>query len=90
MMGAGVTSDTTRLMGTRASRRAACVAVRGNPSRMKEAEGAGEGGAACSGESDECVGSQFFAFSSARINRRIMSSGTKLPDFMALSASSPG
>lgn len=56
---------------------------------MNDAEGAAEGAAACSGASEECVGSQFFDFSSARISRSIMSSGTRLPDFMAISASRP-
>lgn len=83
-------SDTTRLMGTRASRRAACVAVRGKPSRMNEAEGAGDGeGVGGEGVSEVCVGSQFFDFSSARMSRSMVSSGTRFPDFMALSASRP-
>lgn len=43
IMSVGVRRETTRLMGTRASRRAAWLAVRGNPSRMKDAEGAPDG-----------------------------------------------
>lgn len=58
---------------------------------MKDAVGDAEGGGAGAEElSDVCVGSQFLDLSSARMRRRIMSSGTRLPDFMASSASRPG
>lgn len=70
-------------MGIKASRREACAAVRGNPSRMKEADGSGEGAAEEVGES------QFLECSLARIRRKIVSSGTRLPFFMADSASIP-
>lgn len=84
-MSIGVRRDTTRLMGIRASRREAWVAVRGKPSRMKEAEGRGEGAA----DTAEVGASQFLERSLARIRRRIISSGTRLPCLMADSASSP-
>lgn len=38
MMFTGVMRETTKLMGTRESRRAAWPAVRGKPSRMNDAE----------------------------------------------------
>lgn len=58
---------------------------------MKDAEGAAEGGGAGAEEvSDVCVGSQFLDLSSARMRRRIISSGTRFPAFMASSASRPG
>lgn len=58
---------------------------------MKDAEGEAEGGGAGVEEvSDVCVGSQFLDLSSAEMSRKIMSSGTRLPDFMASSASRPG
>lgn len=42
-MDAGVLRDTHRFMGTRFASEAAWVAVRGKPSRMKDAEGSSEG-----------------------------------------------
>ena len=84
-MSIGVRRETTKLMGIKASRREAWVAVRGNPSKMNEADGRGEGAA-----EEERVGeSQLLERSLARIRRRIISSGTRLPCFMADSASSP-
>ncbi len=77
-MWTGVMRLTTRLIGTRESRRDACMAVRGKPSRMNEAEG--EVDTAGAGED---TGSQFLDFSSARMRWRIVSSGTRLPDLMA-------
>lgn len=57
---------------------------------MKDAEGEAEGdGVGAEEVSDVFVGSQFLDLSSARMRRRIMSSGTSLPDFMASSASRP-
>lgn len=87
MISIGVRRETTRLIGIKASRREAWVAVRGNPSKIKEADGSGEGAAE---EEEEEVGeSQFLERSLARIRRRIISSGTRLPCFMADSASIP-
>ena len=71
-------------MGIKLSRREACPAVRGNPSRMNEADGSGEGSVM-----EEVWESQFWERSLARMRRRIISSGTRLPRFMAASASSP-
>ena len=82
------------------------MAVRGKPSRMKEALGEAEAVAVAvaetevegegvvlgvgGGEREVLGGSQFLDLSSARMRRRIISSGTRLPDFMASSASRPG
>lgn len=60
---------------------------------MKDAEGAPDGVAGgedsvAEGEG-EGVGSQSLAWSSARMRRKIMSSGTRRPVLMALSASRP-
>lgn len=91
-------------MGIMASRRVAWVAVRGKPSRMKEAEGRGERvvvegervvveeegeRVVVEEEGEEEAESQFLERSLARMRRRIMSSGTRLPCFMADSASRP-
>lgn len=58
---------------------------------MKDAEGEADGGGAGTEEvRDVWVGSQFLDLSSASMRRRIISSGTRLPDFMASSASRPG
>ena len=57
---------------------------------MKDAEGAAEGaGVGAEEVNDVWVGSQFLDLSSVKMRRRIMSSGTRLPDFMASSASRP-
>lgn len=58
---------------------------------MKDAEGDAEGdGVGAEEVSDVCGGSHFLDLSSPRMRRRIISSGTRLPDFMASSASRPG
>jgi len=80
---------TTRFTGMRESRRAACVAVRGKPSRMKDAEGSSEGCAGIASLTDVCRETQRFDLSSLRISLRIMSSGTRLPAFIADSARRP-
>ena len=67
----------------------ACAAVRGNPSRMNDAEGEGDGSAGRVSLIEEVEGIQRLAFSELRINRRIMSSGTSFPAFIATSASTP-
>lgn len=88
-MSIGVRRETTKLMGIKASRREAWVAVRGNPSKMKEADGRGEGAAEAEAEEENVGESQLLERSLARIRRRIISSGTRLPCLMADSASSP-
>lgn len=90
MMSTGVSSETTRLMGIRASSREAWIAVRGNPSRMKDAEGEVDGGERLWEVVDVLCGSQFLDWSLARMRRKIISSGTRFPDFMVPSASRPG
>jgi hypothetical protein len=69
----GVTKWTTKLMGTRESKLAAWEAVRGNPSKMKDAEGETD-------EPDDCVlESQPLELNSEDIRLRIMESGTRFP-----------
>lgn len=87
MMFTGVIRETTKLMGTRESRRAAWPAVRGKPSRMNDAEAELERG---EGEDGVAIGSQSLAVSSDTIRRSIVSSGTRLPERIAPSASRPG
>ena len=76
-------------MGIRALSFCAWTEVRGKPSRMKDAEGALEGREGAASERDVVGGTQDFAFSSPRMRRRIMSSGTSEPDFMCDCASCP-
>ena len=119
MMRAGVLRDTQRLMGIMDESADAWAAVRGNPSRMKDAEGSGEGWGevevregvltkssteeeesssaeeeaaleSVSGGVDVEGNSQPRDLSSWRMRRRIMSSGTSLPDRMVDSARIPG
>ena len=71
-------------MGIRPSKREACVAVRGKPSRIKDASGAEEGAAGRASLTEVLAETHRFIFSSLRISLRIISSGTKLPDFMAV------
>jgi hypothetical protein len=115
----GVLRLTTRLMGMRESRDVACVAVRGKPSRIKEAEGeeevcgdkvAREGvftkssipeelsklcdisvavEESVSGCWDAGGAIQPRVLSSWRMRRRIMESGTRLPDAIVDSALIP-
>lgn len=66
----------------RASRREACSEVRGKPSRMKEADGEEDGRAGAASVMEVLVGTQDLALSSPRMSWRIMSSGTREPDFM--------
>ena len=67
----GVTRCTTKLIGTRESKLVAWEAVRGKPSRMKDAEG--ETDLLGDGES------QFLVLNSEEMRLRIMESGTRLP-----------
>lgn len=86
MIFTGVIRETTKLMGTRESRLAAWPAVRGKPSRMNDAEAELERGGC---EDEVTVGSQSLAVSSETTRRSIVSSGTRLPELMAPSASRP-
>lgn len=112
----GVRRETTRFIGMRLSSWVAWLAVRGKPSRMKEAEGSLDvcGGAvrlarvgvltkwssmeiSWSWDVAErvrvlAVGGliQPRVFSSWRMRRRIIASGTREPDFIVLSAFMPG
>lgn len=63
--------------------------MRGKPSRMKDAEGASEGREGAVSERDVVGETQDLAFSSPRMRRRIISSGTSEPDFMCSCASCP-
>lgn len=56
---------------------------------MKDAEGAEDGRGGAASEREEWEGSQDLDFSSLRIRRRIMSSGTREPDAMWDWASRP-
>ena len=85
----GVMSDTTRFMGIKESSFEACGEVRGKPSRMNEALGEEEGRAGTASVRDVVDGIQDLDFSSERMRRRIMSSGTREPDCMWDSASWP-
>lgn len=86
----GVLRCTTKFTGTKLSRLVAWLAVRGNPSRMKEAEESieGEDGVAECEDSD-CGRSQPLVFISSEIKFRIIESGTRLPDCIAASAWTP-
>lgn len=63
--------------------------VRGKPSRMKDASGEDEGEAGPASAREVLGGTHDLAFSSERMRRRIMSSGTREPDCMWDSASWP-
>lgn len=63
--------------------------VRGKPSRMKDASGEDEGEAGAASAREVLDGTHDLAFSSERMRRRIMSSGTREPDCMWESASWP-
>lgn len=86
MMFTGVMRETTKLMGTRESRRAAWPAVRGKPSRMNDAKAELERG---EGQDEVAIGSHSLAVSSDTIRRSIVSSGTRLPERIAPPASRP-
>lgn len=86
MMFTGVMRETTKLIGTRESRRTAWPAVRGKPSRMNDAEAELERG---EGEDEVAIGSHSLVVSSETIRRSIVSSGTRLPERIAPSASRP-
>ena len=85
----GVISDTTRFMGINESSFDAWGEVRGKPSRMNDASGEDEGEAGAASAREVLDGTQDLDFSSERMRRRIMSSGTKEPDCMWDSASWP-
>lgn len=83
MIAGGVRRCTTKFMGIRWSRLEAWEAVRGNPSRMNEADGLDD--AVGARLSDVEVGpedseSQPLEASSEEINSSIIASGTRLPD----------
>ncbi len=63
--------------------------MRGKPSRMNEASGEEEGRAGATSAREVLDGTQDLDFSSERMRRRIMSSGTREPDCMWDSASWP-
>lgn len=79
----GVRSWTTKLTGTRASRLVAWAAVRGNPSRINEAVGDTDGGF------DPLVRSQPLDLNSKDMRSRIVESGTRFPDWIAVSTLRP-
>lgn len=98
MTEAGVISSTTKFTGTSLSRAVAWEAVRGNPSRIKDAEEDIEGGGAVDEEVDNCAevcgdvsdgGSQPLDDNSEEMRFRIIESGTRLPDCIATSAWTP-
>lgn len=76
MTDGGVRRWTTKLTGTKASRLAAWVAVRGKPSRMNEAEGHIDGAF----EDDAALRSHPLDLNSKEMRSRIVESGTRLPD----------
>lgn len=78
---------TTRFIGIRLSRFEACVAVRGNPSRIREAEEVRAGAADALPEAEE---SHPLDDSSEDINSNIVASGTRFPELRAVSTLAPG
>ena len=79
----GVRSWTTKLTGIRASRLAAWAAVRGNPSRINEAVGE------IDRDLEEGFKSQPLDLNSEQMRSRIVESGTRFPDWIAVSTLRP-
>lgn len=77
----GVTKWTTKFMGTRDSKLVAWEEVRGNPSRIKEADGE-------TAELGDGV-IQPLELNSEEMRLSIIESGTRLPAWMVASASKP-